>query len=78
MADLNDFFFFGDDFDTILGILEDEEELDEHFKQATDEVSFIIFCSDSKYYKKVYFLVLFIDLHGEQALSIVSITQLVD
>jgi len=53
MADLNDLFFYGDDFDAILGTLEDEEELDEHFKQAADEVSVIIFCSDSKYYKKL-------------------------
>jgi len=53
MTDLNDLFFFGDNFDAILGILEEEEELDEHFKQAADEVSVIIFCSDSKYYKKL-------------------------
>ena len=31
MADINDLFIFGEDFDTILGILEEEEELDEQF-----------------------------------------------
>jgi len=38
MADTNDLFFFGDDFDAILGILEDEEELDKQFGEAADEV----------------------------------------
>jgi len=60
-------FFFGD---AIVGILEDEEELNEHLKQAAHEVNVIIFCSDSKYCKKLYFLVLFIDRHGEPALAI--------
>ena len=39
MADGNDLFFFGDDFDAILSILEEEEELDEQFREAADEVS---------------------------------------
>ena len=39
MADTNDLVFFGDDFDAILGILEEEEELDEQFRQAADQVS---------------------------------------
>ncbi|XP_031554720.1 uncharacterized protein LOC116291663 [Actinia tenebrosa] len=38
MADLKDLFLFGDYFDAILGILENEEELDEHFKEAADEI----------------------------------------
>ncbi|XP_074622328.1 uncharacterized protein LOC141880709 [Acropora palmata] len=38
MADTNDLVFFGDDFDAILGILEEEEELDEQFRQAADQV----------------------------------------
>ena len=34
MADADDLFFFGDDFDLILGILEEEEEeLDEQFRE---------------------------------------------
>jgi len=33
MADTDDLFFFGDDFDLILGILEEEEELDEQFRE---------------------------------------------
>jgi len=45
MADTNDFFIIGDDFDAILGILEDEEELDEQFREAADEVSIIFFLS---------------------------------
>lgn len=36
MADTNDLFFFGDDFDAILGILEEEEELDKQFREAAD------------------------------------------
>lgn len=52
MADLNDLFLFGDDFDVILGILENEEELDETFTEAADEVSVINFCSYSKYNEK--------------------------
>lgn len=43
MADLSDdMFLCGDDLDAILGILEDEEGLDEQFKEAADEVSNII------------------------------------
>lgn len=45
-------FFFGDDFDAILGILEEEEELDEQFREAADEVSIIFFLSDSKFSEK--------------------------
>lgn len=51
MADMNDLFFFGDDFDAILGILE-EEELDEQFREAADEVSIIFFLSDPKFSEK--------------------------
>ena len=51
MADMNDLFFFGDDFDAILGILE-EEELDEQFRKAADEVSIIFFLSDPKFSEK--------------------------
>ena len=39
MADGNNLFFFGDDFDAILSILEEEEELNEQFREADDEVS---------------------------------------
>ena len=42
MADANDLFFFGDDIDAILDILEEEEDLDEQFREAVDEVSIII------------------------------------
>ena len=49
MADTNDLFFFGDDFDAILGILEEEEELDEQFREAADEVSIRFFLSDPKF-----------------------------
>ena len=45
MADANDLFFFGDDFDVILDILEEEEELDEQFREAANEVSIILFLS---------------------------------
>ena len=45
MVDTNDLFFFGDDFDAILGILEEEEELDEQFREAADEASIIIILS---------------------------------
>lgn len=39
-ADTNDLVFFGDDFDAILGILqEEEEELHEQFRKAADQVS---------------------------------------
>ena len=39
MADVNDLFFFGDDFDPVLDILEIDEELEEQFTEAVDEVS---------------------------------------
>ena len=52
MADTNDLFFFGDDFDAILGILEDEEELDKQFGEAADEVSITFFLSDPKFSEK--------------------------
>ena len=39
MADVNDLFFFGDDFDAVLDILEIDEELEEQFTEAVDEVS---------------------------------------
>jgi len=45
MADTNDLVIIGDDFDAILGILEDEEELDEQYREAADEVSIIFFLS---------------------------------
>ena len=53
MADTNDLFFFGDDFDAILGILEEEEEeLDEQFREAANEVSIIFFLSNPKFSEK--------------------------
>lgn len=53
MADINDLFIFGEDFDTILGILEEEEELDEHFTEAAGEVSIGIFPSNSECSEKL-------------------------
>lgn len=52
MADTNDLFFFGDDFDAILGILEEEEEIDEQFREAADEVSFRFFLSRPEFSEK--------------------------
>ena len=52
MADTNDLFFFGDDFDAILGILEEEEELDEQFREAADEVSIRFFLSHPEFSEK--------------------------
>ena len=52
MADTNDLFFFGDDFDAILGILEDEEELDKQFGEASDEESIKLFLSHPKFSEK--------------------------
>ena len=49
MADTNDLVFFGDDFDAILGILEEEEELDEQFRQAADQVSIGFFLSHPEF-----------------------------
>ena len=43
MADMNDLFFFGDDFEAILDILETDENLDEQFAEAVDEVSIQLF-----------------------------------
>ena len=42
MAEANDLFFFGDDFDVIL---EEEEELDEQFREAANEESIRLFLS---------------------------------
>ena len=47
MADAKDLFFFGDDFDVILDILEEEEELDEQLREAANEVSIILFLSQN-------------------------------
>jgi len=52
MADTNDLYIIGDDFDTILGILEEEEELDEQFREAADEVSIRFFLSHPEFSKK--------------------------
>ena len=41
MADVEDLYFVGDDFDAVLAILEDEEELEEQFTRAVDSVSII-------------------------------------
>lgn len=38
MEDINDLFFVGDDFDAVLAILEDEEELEEEFSVAAVSV----------------------------------------
>lgn len=40
IADSSELFIFGDDFDAILDILEEEEELDEYFTEAADDVEF--------------------------------------
>ena len=52
MADTNDLVFFGDDFEVILGILEEEEELDEQFREAADEVSIRFFLSHPEFSEK--------------------------
>lgn len=52
MADTNDLLFFGDDFDAILGILEEDEELDEQFREAADEVSIGFFLSHPEFSEK--------------------------
>jgi hypothetical protein len=39
MADMNYLLFFGDDFDAVLDILENEEQLQEQSTEAVDEVS---------------------------------------
>ena len=53
MADVNDLYLFEDDFGTILDILEDEEELDEQFREAAIEVSVSNFYSNLKYHEKL-------------------------
>ena len=52
MADVNDLYLFEDDFGTILDILEDEEELDEQFREAAIEVSVSNY-SNLKYHEKL-------------------------
>ena len=54
MADTNDLVFFGDDFEAIRGILEEEEEeeLDEQFREAADEVSIRFFLSHPEFSEK--------------------------
>lgn len=39
MAGTEDLYLVGDDFDAVLAILEDEEELEEQFTEAVDSVS---------------------------------------
>ena len=39
MADASDLFFFGDDFDAVLGILEAEEDVEDQFQEAANKVS---------------------------------------
>ena len=53
MAEVNDLYLFEDDFGTILEILEDEEELDEQFREAAIEVSVSNFYSILKYHEKL-------------------------
>ena len=53
MADMNDLYFFGDDFDAVLDLLEDEEELNEQFREAAVEVSAWIIYSNLKYSEKL-------------------------
>ena len=53
MADTNDLFIIGDDFDASLGILEEEEELDEQFREAADEVSIRFFLVPSTNYAMI-------------------------
>ena len=55
MAEVNDLYLFEDDFGTILEILEDEEELDEQFREAAIEVSVSNFYSILKYHEKLRF-----------------------
>jgi len=52
MADTNDLSIIGDDFDAILDILEEEEELDEQFREAADEVSIRFFLSQPEFSEK--------------------------
>ena len=39
----DELFIWGDDFDTILDILEDDEEIEEQFTSTVNEVSFICY-----------------------------------
>lgn len=41
-----DIFLFGDDFDTILDLLEQGEDMEEHFKTSVENVSMICFLFD--------------------------------
>ena len=50
-----DSYIFGDDFNTILAILEEEEELDEQVGEAADEVGIIIFFRNSQYSRKTLY-----------------------
>lgn len=52
MADSSELFIFGDDFDAILDILEEEEELDEYFTEAADDASIIAFLISLKSERK--------------------------
>ena len=54
MTDVNDLYLFGDDFDTILDILDNGEELDEQFREAAIEVSVSNFYSNLKRPKKYH------------------------
>ena len=53
MAEVNELYLFQDDFGTILEILEDEEELDEQFREAAIEVSVSNFYSILKHQEKL-------------------------
>ena len=41
-----DFFLFGDDFDAILELLEQDDEMEQHFKASVENVSMICFLFD--------------------------------
>ena len=41
-----DIFLFGDDFDAILDLLQQDEGMDEHFKASVENVSMICFLFD--------------------------------
>ena len=41
-----DIFLFGDDFDAILDLLEQDEDIEEHFKASVENVSVICFLFD--------------------------------
>ena len=47
MADSGEnIFLFGDDFDAILDLLEQDEDMEEHFKASVENVSMICFLFD--------------------------------